>query len=76
MPFGVQYTVPLEELLFEAAFFFLADTVTLHFARLPDFNTTVIVAVPFFFALIFPFLVTVATFLLLELHFFMESPFA
>ena len=43
-------------------------TVILQVAFLPFFVVAVIVAVPFFFAVIFPFLFTVATLLLLVLH--------
>ena len=41
-------------------------TVTLHVAFLPSFVNAVIVAVPAFLAVTLPFLLTVATFLLLE----------
>ena len=52
--------------LISPLYFYL--TVTLHFALIPDAIITVMVAFPFFFAVILPLEFTAATFLLLDLY--------
>jgi hypothetical protein len=74
LPLGVQYTSPPLEL--EELVFFVEETLTVQTACFPELIVTVILAEPFFLAVIFPLLETLTTFLLLDFHRFTESPLA